>query len=357
MQPVIPSPHLMTPLDVSTDSVPAPQRLDFWEAHHAAAVVGLRCSAFSPQGLRAQERNLDLGAVRLADIRGNEHVIERSAPLVRSHPKDSIFMCLLMEGDAFFYQAGHCVQLRAGDAILYQTGLPYLYGFTADMRQLLVDLDADGLVRRHGIERPPAPIKLDARLGAGRAYTNALRNTVSRFLDHPTAADAPRVSQLVEGLVSGLLAGGPDQRPFRESIQVRRVRAESFIEEHLDDPELDAHMVARHLHLSHRHLNRVFEACDCTVTQWIWRARLDRARRCLADPSQNQHAIGEIALQWGFATQAHFARCFRLAYGLTPTAYRAGEHSPQAAMVSEKRNPACRGGVVGSDPSVLGPAP
>lgn len=325
----------MTSLDVSTDSVPEAQRLDFWEAHHAAAVVGLRCSAFSPSGLRARERNLDLGGVRLADIRGNEHVIERSAPLVRSHPKDSVFMCLLMEGDAFFYQASTCVQLHAGDAILYQTDLPY--GFTADMRQVLVDLDADGLVRRHGIVRPTTPLKLDARLGTGRAYTNALRSTVAHFLDQPTKIDAPRVSQLIEDLVCGLLAGGPDQRPFEESAQVRRLRAESFINEQLDNPALDAHMVARHLHLSNRHLNRVFEACGCTVTQWIWHARLDRVRQCLADPALTHHAIGDIALQWGFSTQAHFARCFRTAYGLTPTAYRAGERSPQTTAAGKKK--------------------
>ena len=336
MQPAIHPSPLMTSLEVSTDSVPETQRLAFWEAHHAASVVGLRCSAFSTQGLQAQERNLDLGRVRLADIRGNEHVIERSATLVRSHPKDSIFLCLLMEGDAFFYQSGTCVQLHAGDAILYQTGLPYLYGFTANMRQVLMDLDADDLVKRHGVARPTAPLKLDARLGAGRNYTHALHDTVSGFLDHPTELDAPRVSRLIEGMVCSLLTDGPDRSGHHESTELRRLRAERFIDDHLDDPGLDAHMVARHLHMSNRHLNRVFEAGDCTVTQWIWRARLERARQSLSDPALVRHAIGDIALQWGFSTQAHFARCFRAAYGLTPSDHRAGS-MPMAA--AEKKKP------------------
>jgi hypothetical protein len=66
-------------------------------------------------GLRARERNFDLGSVRLADIAGNEHVVERTLPIMRRHPKDSIFACMLLQGEAFFYQAGRCVKMLYGN--------------------------------------------------------------------------------------------------------------------------------------------------------------------------------------------------------------------------------------------------
>ena len=121
--------------EASTDSVPPTQRLDFWESRNAAELVGLRCSTFALNGLNARKRHFDLGSLSLCDIRGNEHVIERPLPMLRTHPKDSIFAGVLLQGDAFFYQSGRCIPVHQGDLIIYPTTLPYLYGFTRDMQQ------------------------------------------------------------------------------------------------------------------------------------------------------------------------------------------------------------------------------
>src|SRR6185295_1803009 len=87
--------------EVSTDQVPPDQRVAFWESYNASALIGLRCSAFAAQGLRARARSFDLDTVRITEICGNEHVVERAAPMLRTHPKDSIFACLLLEGEGF----------------------------------------------------------------------------------------------------------------------------------------------------------------------------------------------------------------------------------------------------------------
>jgi len=63
--------------------------------------------------------------------------------------------------------------------------------------------------------------------------------------------------------------------------------------------------------------------------------RLDFARQQL---SQSQSLV-EVAIEAGFADQAHFSRMFKATFGITPARYRAlrePERSPYAT--AEKRN-------------------
>ncbi|HEX4233115.1 MAG TPA: helix-turn-helix domain-containing protein [Caldimonas sp.] len=314
--------ELVAKVEASTDVVPPAQRIKYWEAHNASELIGLRCSSYASQGLQARESNFDLGSLRLAEIRGNEHVVERTASLLRRHPKDSIFACLLLKGDAFFYQAGRCVPVHQGDLILYTTSLPYLYGFTREMWQVQVDIDAGRLLERGRLWRPVAPIKIDGGLRSGRFLNDALRTTMRDFIDHPLAADAEAVAAKLQRLLETILSVHSPDPTRNESAVIRLLKAEAFIAEHLGEPELDAKAVARHLAISVRHLNRVFEHHRCTVTQWIWRQRLERARASLCNPAERQLAVGEIAMRHGFSTPSHFASSFKAEYGVTPSQQR-----------------------------------
>ena len=312
-------------VEASTDFVPVAQRTKYWESYNASELVGLRCSAYSSCGLRARERNFDLGALRLADIDGNEHVVERTASMLRRHPKDSIFACLLLQGEAFFYQSGSCIRVNEGDLIVYGTTMPYLYGFTRDMRQLLVDIDPARLGPEGGALRPAAPIKIGGGLRSGGRLTGALRQTLCDFVSQPLASDAERVGHRVQLLLQAVLEpSAPGERPTQSSSAVRLVRAEAFIDENLASPGLSAALVARHVCVSVRQLDRIFARHGCTATQWIWQQRLERARCSLSDPGRLGLTVGEIALQCGFATQAHFGGAFRARYGTTPMEHRVG---------------------------------
>jgi AraC-like DNA-binding protein len=310
--------------ETSTDRVAPSQRLEYWESRNAAELIGLRCSTFAPEGLSATKRHFDLGSLSLCDIRGNEHVIERPRPMLRTHPKDSIFAGVLLQGEAFFYQSGRCIPVRQGDLIIYPTTQPYLYGFTGDMRQIQVDIPADGLIADGRIARPSAPMKIDSTLPAGRLLATALRGTMSEFIDNPLAANAARAAERIRSLLEALLSAQVRSRPSEESATLRLLRAEAFIAEHLHDPSLDAAEVARHLNMSVRHLNRLFAPKHCTVTHWIWSQRLLGAHDELVGGAARSLPIGEVAQRWGFATQAHFASCFKAEYGMTPSEHRRG---------------------------------
>lgn len=307
----------------ATEFAPARQRLRYWESYTTSELVGLRCSTYAEEGLNARQRNFDLGALRIADIVGNEHVVERTMPIVRRHPKHALFACLLLEGEAFFYQSGRCTLVHSGDLILYGTEKPYLYGFTRPMRQLMIDIKADELFDSGDEVSQASLLRIDGGLRAGQLLIQPLRERILGFIDHPLSTSAaPLHEELRASLRLLLRPRGHANSRGDDATALRLLRAERFIAEHLADRELDAEAVARHMAMSLRNLNRVFEQHACSVTQWIWQERLALAHRQLADRAHASRAIGDIALGCGFSTQAHFAREFKQRYQLTPTQHR-----------------------------------
>lgn len=306
----------------STAFAPPRERLRYWDSYNASELVGLRCSTYAEEGLHARERNFDLGALRIADIVGNEHVVERTMPIVRRHPKDSLFACLLLEGEAFFYQAGSCTLVRSGDLIVYGTDKPYLYGFSRPMRQLMIDVTADELFPSGDRVLPASVLKVDGSLRSGQLLTQPLRDEVLGFIGNPRADIAASVQEEIRARLRLLLRPSLEDTPRGDDVlTLRLLRAERFIAEHLTDPELDAEAVASHMAMSLRNLSRVFEKHNCSLTKWIWQERLALAHRQLADRTTSR-SIGDVALGCGFSTQAHFAREFKQRYGLTPTHHR-----------------------------------
>jgi AraC-like DNA-binding protein len=274
----------------------------------------LRCSSYAEEGLRAAQTNVDLGDLRVADISGNAHVIERPPDLVRAHPRDAVFACLLLEGGGYFFQAGKCVQVAAGDLLLYDTDRAYLYGFTGPMRQLLVDVPRHLLgdaLWRSGLVHVSAS-------SPARPLTGAVASSARRLLTGGPADAQSDCVELLQGVLH--LAGGSGVQDGPRALAL--LTAHQFIRTHLDDADLDVAAVGRGIHLSVRQLHRVFAADGDSVSRCIWRERLEHAHADLTDPRLRHLGIGEIAARWGFASQAHFARAHRARYGRTPSAER-----------------------------------
>jgi AraC-like DNA-binding protein len=57
----------------------------------------------------------------------------------------------------------------------------------------------------------------------------------------------------------------------------------------------------------------------CTVTGYVHRLRIDWARERL---ERSDMPLADVALDVGFADQAHFTRVFRRVTGSTPSEYR-----------------------------------
>jgi AraC-like DNA-binding protein len=99
-------------------------------------------------------------------------------------------------------------------------------------------------------------------------------------------------------------------------------RVEQFMETHLAEPTLNPAQIANAVGISVRHLHRLFSCGGSTVTECIRQRRLQRCRMELCDPRSAERNITEIAFFWGFSDSAHFSRCFKTQFGVSPRTFR-----------------------------------
>lgn len=96
--------------------------------------------------------------------------------------------------------------------------------------------------------------------------------------------------------------------------------AREFLDQHLAEP---IHMpdAARHVHLSATYFCKMFkQTTGMTFTECLTRARVEKAKRLLADPNRR---VTEVVYESGFESIPHFNRVFKRHTGLPPTSYRA----------------------------------
>ncbi|MBR0857478.1 AraC family transcriptional regulator [Bradyrhizobium liaoningense] len=83
--------------------------------------------------------------------------------------------------------------------------------------------------------------------------------------------------------------------------------------------------VAHELGVTPRYLQRLFEADGKTFSSFLTEQRLKRAHRMLREPDFAERPVSSIAYDVGFGDLSYFNRCFRRAYGATPSDVRSGE--------------------------------
>lgn len=296
----------------STAEAPLGQRLDLWEEYNEQALFGLRCSTLSERSLLATQTNLELPRIRLTHISGNDHVIERAPENIRRNPVDAVMLCLLLEGKAFFYHDAGCETLSAGEAVVYDANRPFMYGFSTEMRQVIVEV----------------PRAILRELSAREEY---FRPRVLRIAGTPTATHAGATARAVLGAFQGqasdtgqleqsvlelfsLITGEPGASPSLAYLTAAR----DYIQAHLGQPDLSMNRVAGAIGISERHLTRVFTEAGTSPAKYVLENRLTRARDLLTDPAHAATSIAEVAASVGFVSAAHFSRTFRRHFDCTP---------------------------------------
>ncbi|HXT37967.1 MAG TPA: AraC family transcriptional regulator [Chloroflexota bacterium] len=110
----------------------------------------------------------------------------------------------------------------------------------------------------------------------------------------------------------------PDPRSEVQALP----RAVALIQQAAPRP-LDLHAVADECGIGYSTLRRRFkQMTGQTITDYLLRVRLDRARDLLA---HTRMSVAEVADAVGFADPYYFSRVFRLKEGVSPTAFRVRE--------------------------------
>src|SRR5690606_34497146 len=96
----------------------------------------------------------------------------------------------------------------------------------------------------------------------------------------------------------------------------------------LSDTTLSTERLCEVFGISRTRLYKMFASSD-GVASYIRNRRLSAALATLRDPQQGHRKIIDLALTFGFGSEASFIRAFRRRYGMTPgdARHNAAEHS------------------------------
>lgn len=124
----------------------------------------------------------------------------------------------------------------------------------------------------------------------------------------------------IAGLLVGNEAATPDEKAERIYLSPPKLkRVIDFIEANLQE-SIGLDDLAEAAGLSANHFLRVFKLATGETPYHFLRARrLERARQLLVD---NTMPLAELALECGFANQAHFTAAFSREVGISPGRYR-----------------------------------
>jgi AraC-like DNA-binding protein/ligand-binding sensor protein len=104
--------------------------------------------------------------------------------------------------------------------------------------------------------------------------------------------------------------------------------AKQFVQAHVEEP-ITLSQVVQHVNVSRFYFCKLFKkATGMTLTEYVARARVEKAKALLSDPSRR---ISEIVFAAGFGSIPRFNSVFKRHVGVPPTEYRAGLRAQNAA--------------------------
>jgi AraC-like DNA-binding protein len=252
--------------------------------------------------------------------------VERRWDEIRRNPVEFCFANFQLEGSCVVRQDGQETLVSPGDFSVVDSTRPYFLDFREDWRVLSFRIPRDQLMSRLA-----APRQATARCVSGQ---NGLGLVAARFARSLEQVDAGTsivaqdgLSAALNGIITTALgatleAQEQDRLPVRAAF---RQAVETYIADHLMEPQLGPDFLAGRFRVSRRTLYGLFEEAPLSVSGLIRELRLQRSAHDLRSPGHR--GILAVALRWGFNDASHFSRLFKQRFGISPRGFAAGEMS------------------------------
>ncbi|SDC52983.1 helix-turn-helix domain-containing protein [Actinokineospora iranica] len=321
-----------------TEDVPAADRLAYWRELLSRTHAPMDLTSDNPEYFHACQRTLSFGAVSVWPVTFHAVTFHRTPKLIRQSDPDVYHLSLVLNGAA---------TASWGDREISYGPYDLHYNSSSQPCTIWTGGPAN-VIKSVGVEVPKSLVPLPRRSAndvigrplSGRTGIGALlAGFLVRLTENTSgyqAGDEPRLGTVLADLVAALFAHTLEADRALPPETYRRtllMRVQSFIRQHLHDPDLSRDSIATAHHISTSYLHRLFQENGETVMGWIRRQRLEHARRDLADPTQRMVPVHRIAARWGFVHHADFTRSFRTAFHTTPSEYRRETLRPTGTRV------------------------
>ena len=302
---------------------PAPSRRDYWQHVMSDALGPIDLQVLGKVGEGDRLLLGDFGAVRIGELEvGYPGGASRRARHISPSDPDLCKIDVVARGHGVVEQDGREASLSEGDLTFVDLTRPGRWQMSPSRLIAILFPRALLPLRRDEVNRLTA-VAIPGDRGTGAVISTLARSLVEH-VDDPEPGGRVRLGTAVVDLFTAVLAGRLDRAVPHETRQrALLLRIQSYIDQHLSDPQLTPTAIADAHFISVRYLHKLFEDQETTVAGWIRTRRLERCRRDLLDPSLLDRPVSAIGTRWGMPNAAHFSRVFRAAYGLPPVDFRA----------------------------------
>lgn len=307
----------------STGQVHPRDRFDYWHSVACKQIVEHDCRPDTRTGFDAEIRVGSLGHLNLVQFHNSPMQVAHTAAHVSHTKSDDLFVCRQASGQVIIEQDAREVLLDVGLITLVDPLLPYKAKFLKGSTTLVIKVPRGELEARLGRthDLTARPINFDrAEHTLAAALFGALPSRIGKM--NPVSEEIVGTHTL--DLLAISLSSAVDGRRARPSspraMTLMRLRA--VIEARLADHNLDVRTVAAAAGVSVRYANEVLAEQETSIGRLILTRRLARCRSALQDPMQAHRTISEIAHGWGFSDMTHFGRCFKQAFGTSPSEFQ-----------------------------------
>ncbi|GHC74866.1 helix-turn-helix domain-containing protein [Streptomyces flavofungini] len=313
----------------TTEDLPWGERFANWNELTSRAVLPTRARCHDEAGFQASALVLGSGTLQISTgTSWSSYSAARTQKLIRQSDPERYLLGVVRSGRPRFSQGNHDARLSADDLIVLDSSQPFTSHHEPGKLETLI-LPKALLPLPAAQVAPLLAQRLPGNTGIGAVLARCLQEiacTDSRY----RGADIIRLLDTALELLAALLAHEL-QSPHALSPESQQhsllARVQSFIHQHLADPDLSPATVAHAHHISLRRLQQVLATAGTTPAALIRRKRLQQCQRALLDPGHGGCTIRTIAARWGFTSHAHFTRLFHATHGSSPSEYRASHGS------------------------------
>jgi AraC family transcriptional regulator, positive regulator of tynA and feaB len=308
---------------LNTSGLAPKKQIQFW----SDALTDL-CGRFSvdpleASSLEARINYTTVSRLKLCQIEASQHRIAHTDWRIRSTEHPYIKILFQTYGVSYFEQDGRRIEIMPGDCLAYDVSCPHTIISPALTRHEVVVVPKEFLRERGFHTEKMTACKLSSRAGTGRIAHEFLHAAFTEAAKLSPSSAAGVAESLIDLLLLPLREA--DAAFDRVGPEAMYIRAQAFIREHLRDPELCIDQISAALGCTKRYLHMLFSERGMTVSDYIWRTRLQHCRQELETHAGK--TVTDVAFSWGFSSSSHFSRVFRKYFGVVPSSIQKAQQA------------------------------
>jgi AraC-like DNA-binding protein len=303
----------------STSDVDSRHALAYWADTICESFLEIDIDSQARDRFRARLDTSQFGPAMLHSIEADRQTIHRTPARIAHSRYDGFLLMQMRAGQRRLQQYDRESCIEVGDCVLLDCSAPYRIECLTRARSIALHFSREWL--QNWLPAPEALAGRPFRSGSGwsTALCAALANLDTDWEEELALPEGVVVEQIAALLA---LAAGPSVRASRGSEKLLS-RIRRTMRDRCHEARVTPGAIADSSGISKRYLHHLFAQTGTTFGSELMRMRLDCAHRLLGDTRYAALTVTDVFLRCGFQESSHFARRFRMAYGVGPMEFRA----------------------------------